>query len=67
MSAIAALGCGLEAHGAWDAGNPCSKLFNRIDSDQDRGSSKPLPFDAGRNHALYMGRLGEVGTVGFEV
>src|SRR5215470_12023211 len=58
---VAALRCGLDADGAWDApGTPCPSSFNGIYSDQDRESGKPLPFDAIRAHALYKALFGEV-------
>ncbi|HJZ32155.1 MAG TPA: tetratricopeptide repeat protein, partial [Hyphomicrobiaceae bacterium] len=58
---VAALRCGLDADGARDApGSPCSSSFNGIYSDQDRGSGKPLPFDAIRAHALYKALFEEV-------
>jgi CHAT domain-containing protein len=58
---VAALRCGLDADGAWDApGTSCPSLFNGIYSDQDRESGKPLPFDAVRAHALYKALFGEV-------
>jgi tetratricopeptide (TPR) repeat protein/CHAT domain-containing protein len=58
---VAALRCGLDGDGAWDAPDtPCPSLFEGIYSDQDRKKGKPLPFDAMRAHALYRGLFFEV-------
>jgi len=60
-SEVAALRCGLDSDGAWDAPDtPCPSLFNVIYSDQDRKSGKPLPFDVVRAHALYKGLFGAI-------
>ncbi|MEW5963726.1 MAG: CHAT domain-containing tetratricopeptide repeat protein [Pseudomonadota bacterium] len=55
---VAALRCGLDA-AAW-AGSSCFDLTGSTYTEADRNRGKPLPFDAGRAHKLYVSLFGEV-------
>jgi CHAT domain-containing protein/tetratricopeptide (TPR) repeat protein len=58
---VAALRCGLDYDGAWGtAGSHCSELLKTDYTENDHSVAKPLPFDAGRAHALYTGLFGQV-------
>jgi CHAT domain-containing protein/tetratricopeptide (TPR) repeat protein len=61
---VAALRCGLDYYGTWGAeSSRCSELLNTNFTEIDHIQGKPLPFDAGRAHALYTALFGQVGEL----
>jgi CHAT domain-containing protein len=58
---VAALRCGLDYDGTWGAaGSRCSELLKTNYTEIDHRIGQPLPFDAGRAHALYKALFGRV-------
>jgi CHAT domain-containing protein/tetratricopeptide (TPR) repeat protein len=58
---VAALRCGLDYDGTWGTpGSRCSELLRTSYTEIDHRVSRPLPFDAGRAHALYKALFGPV-------
>jgi tetratricopeptide (TPR) repeat protein len=58
---VAALRCGLDYDGAWAVkASRCPSLLKTNYTESDHRVAKPLPFDAGRAHALYMGLFRQV-------
>jgi CHAT domain-containing protein len=58
---VAALRCGLDYYGAWEAtGSKCAQLLNVTYSAIDYQLGKLLPFDLARAHTLYKALFGEV-------
>jgi len=58
---VAALRCGLDYHGNWDApGSSCADLLSVAYSEADHERNRPLPFDLRRAHALYTALFGQI-------
>ena len=56
---VAALRCGLDFAGSWEAeGSRCERLTGVSYTAEDNSRGRPLPFDAARAHALYRSLLG---------
>ena len=60
----AALRCGLDYDGSWQAlDSHCAKLLKIGYSEADHKSGKPLPFDISRAHELYEALFGQIEDV----
>lgn len=56
---VKALRCGLDFLGAWKD-DACQKVLGVKYAEQDNDAGKPLPFHAGRAHALYQALFGPI-------